>query len=87
MNGPMGLLAPGRRNLALLASIYLATGTARLAQAKVAGPGSRRSGRGWPSAVAVLSAVYAMMQAVGVVNDHLAGCFARDEVAALRDAE
>jgi 3-methyladenine DNA glycosylase Tag len=34
----------------------------------------------------VLSAVYAMMQAVGVVNDHLAGCFARDEVAALRDA-
>ncbi len=80
MNGPMGLLAPGRRNLALLASIYLATGTARLAQAKVAGPGSRRSGRGWPSAVAVLSAVYAMMQ-------DLAGCFARDEVAALRDAE
>ncbi len=82
-----GLLASGRRNLALLASTCLATGTARLAQAKVAGPGSRRSGRGWPSAVAVLSAVYAMMQAVGVVNDHLAGCFARDEVAALRDAE
>jgi DNA-3-methyladenine glycosylase I len=31
--------------------------------------------------------VYAMMQAVGVVNDHLAGCFARDEVEALRDVE
>ena len=25
--------------------------------------------------------VYAMMQACGVVNDHLAGCFVRDELA------
>jgi len=31
--------------------------------------------------------VYAMMQAVGVVNDHLATCFMRDEVEALRVAE
>jgi len=31
--------------------------------------------------------VYAMMQAVGVVNDHLAACFVRDEVEALRVAE
>jgi DNA-3-methyladenine glycosylase I len=31
--------------------------------------------------------VYAMMQAVGVVNDHLAVCFVRDEVEALRVAE
>jgi len=31
--------------------------------------------------------VYAMMQAVGVVNDHLAACFVRDEVAALRAGE
>jgi len=28
--------------------------------------------------------VYAMMQAVGVVNDHLAACWVRDEVEALR---
>ena len=28
--------------------------------------------------------VYAMMQAVGVVNDHLATCFVRDEIEALR---
>jgi DNA-3-methyladenine glycosylase I len=26
--------------------------------------------------------VYSTMQAVGLVNDHLAGCFARDEVEA-----
>jgi DNA-3-methyladenine glycosylase I len=31
--------------------------------------------------------VYAMMQAVGVVNDHLAACFVRDEVEALRAVE
>ena len=31
--------------------------------------------------------VYAMLQAVGVVNDHLAACFVRDEVEALRAAE
>ena len=31
--------------------------------------------------------VYAMMQAVGVVNDHLTACFVRDEVEALRAAE
>ena len=31
--------------------------------------------------------IYAMMQAVGVVNDHLAACFVRDEVEALRSAE
>ena len=31
--------------------------------------------------------VYAMMQAVGVVNDHLAMCFVRDEVEALRAVE
>jgi DNA-3-methyladenine glycosylase I len=31
--------------------------------------------------------VYAMMQAVGVVNDHLVGCFARDEVEARRAVE
>ena len=31
--------------------------------------------------------VYAMMQAVGVVNDHLAACFVRDEVEALRVTE
>jgi len=30
--------------------------------------------------------VYAMMQALGVVNDHLAVCFVRDEVEALRVA-
>ena len=28
--------------------------------------------------------IYAFMQAVGLVNDHLAGCFVRDEVEALR---
>jgi DNA-3-methyladenine glycosylase I len=28
--------------------------------------------------------VYSTMQAVGVVNDHLAGCFVRDEVEAAR---
>ena len=27
--------------------------------------------------------VYAFMQAVGMVNDHLTGCFRHDEVAAL----
>lgn len=31
--------------------------------------------------------VYAMMQAVGVVNDHLTACFVRDEVEALRAVE
>jgi DNA-3-methyladenine glycosylase I len=31
--------------------------------------------------------VYAMMQAVGVVNDHLATCFVRDEIEALRSVE
>jgi DNA-3-methyladenine glycosylase I len=31
--------------------------------------------------------VYAMMQAVGVVNDHLAACFVRDEAEALRAVE
>ena len=32
--------------------------------------------------------VYSTMQAVGIVNDHLAGCFVRDEVdKALRDVE
>jgi DNA-3-methyladenine glycosylase I len=31
--------------------------------------------------------VYAMMQAVGVVNDHLAACFVRDEIEALRAAQ
>jgi DNA-3-methyladenine glycosylase I len=31
--------------------------------------------------------VYAMMQAVGVVNDHLTACFVRDAVEALRAAE
>jgi len=31
--------------------------------------------------------VYAMMQAVGVVNDHLAACFARDEVEVQRAVE
>jgi DNA-3-methyladenine glycosylase I len=31
--------------------------------------------------------VYAMMQAVGVVDDHLAACFVRGEVEALRGAE
>jgi DNA-3-methyladenine glycosylase I len=31
--------------------------------------------------------VYAMMQAVGVVNDHLVGCFVRDEVEARRAVE
>lgn len=30
--------------------------------------------------------VYAMMQAVGVVNDHVADCFVREEVARARDA-
>ena len=30
--------------------------------------------------------VYSTMQAVGVVNDHLAGCFVRDEVEAARRA-
>jgi DNA-3-methyladenine glycosylase I len=30
--------------------------------------------------------VYSTMQAVGVVNDHLDGCFVRDEVEAARDA-
>jgi DNA-3-methyladenine glycosylase I len=29
--------------------------------------------------------VYAMMQACGVVNDHLAGCFVRDELDATPD--
>ena len=28
--------------------------------------------------------VYAFMQAMGLVNDHLEGCFVRDEVEALR---
>jgi DNA-3-methyladenine glycosylase I len=32
--------------------------------------------------------VYSTMQAVGIVNDHLAGCFVRDEVdEALRDVQ
>ncbi len=31
------------------------------------------------------TSVYAMMQACGVVNDHLAGCFVRDELDATPD--
>ena len=30
--------------------------------------------------------VYALMQAIGIVNDHVAGCWVREEVNALRSA-
>jgi DNA-3-methyladenine glycosylase I len=30
--------------------------------------------------------VYAFMQAMGLVNDHIEGCFCRPEVEAMRDA-